>query len=295
MSEMTPAPRRRPLWRLFFMPVLLLIAAAAWSAFWFYSASQVDVIADAWRAREAQSGRVYDCARRSVAGYPFRLEVRCDGASVSLVSQTAGEAATPAADHGTARRNPGDGADLRPETADRGIHRAGHDFRSRRPALDGGELAHGPQQRGRSAGGSAARLARLRRPFDRPDRGIACRRRWPRARHIELHGRLVEGTPSDHPDDRNRAADRWRQRAGRASAAGAAVRCRHPHPAERSEGFLAKAMAAAVSRNPGRRRPCRDRAFPDPAGRLCRGCRRLAQPQRRRASRRRIADDGCRP
>src|ERR1700676_3885413 len=96
MSDMTLAPRRRPLWRLFIMPVLLLIAAAAWSAFWFYAASQVDVTADAWRAREAKSGRVYDCARRSVAGFPFRLEVRCDGASVSLVSQTAGQAATQA-------------------------------------------------------------------------------------------------------------------------------------------------------------------------------------------------------
>src|ERR1700676_3567928 len=96
MSDMTLAPRRRPLWRLFIMPVLLLVAAAAWSAFWFYSASKVDETADAWRPREARSGRVYDCARRSVAGYPFRLEVRCDGASVSLSSQTAGQAATQA-------------------------------------------------------------------------------------------------------------------------------------------------------------------------------------------------------
>ena len=56
MSDMTLAPRRRPLWRLFFMPVLLLIAAAAWSAFWFYSASKVDETADAWRAQEARSG-----------------------------------------------------------------------------------------------------------------------------------------------------------------------------------------------------------------------------------------------
>src|SRR5260370_32462948 len=96
MSDMTLAPRRRPLWRLFIMPVLLLIAAAAWSAFWFYAASQVDVKADAWRAQEAKSGRVYDCASRSVAGFPFRLEVRCDGARVSLVSQTAGQAATQA-------------------------------------------------------------------------------------------------------------------------------------------------------------------------------------------------------
>jgi hypothetical protein len=96
MSDITLAPRRRPLWRLFIMPALLLIAAAAWSGFWFFAASQVEVQADAWRAQEAKSGRVYDCAKRSVAGFPFRLEVRCDGASVSLVSQTAGQVATQA-------------------------------------------------------------------------------------------------------------------------------------------------------------------------------------------------------
>jgi hypothetical protein len=82
---MTPAPRRRPLWRLFFMPALLLVAA-----------SQVEVKADAWRAQEAAAGRVYDCAKRSVAGFPFRLEVRCSGASVSLRAQTADQAATQA-------------------------------------------------------------------------------------------------------------------------------------------------------------------------------------------------------
>jgi hypothetical protein len=90
MPDMTPAPRRRPLWRLFIMPALLVVAAAAWSAFWFYAASEVGVRADAWRAQEAKAGRVYDCGKRSVAGFPFRLEVRCDDASVSLVSQTAG-------------------------------------------------------------------------------------------------------------------------------------------------------------------------------------------------------------
>jgi len=96
MSDMTLAPRRRPLWRLFIMPILLLVAAAAWSAFWFFAASQVDARADAWRAQEAKSGRVYDCAKRSVAGFPFRLEVRCDGASVTLLSQTAAQAAAQA-------------------------------------------------------------------------------------------------------------------------------------------------------------------------------------------------------
>src|SRR5450631_2849079 len=93
MSDMTLAPRRRSLWRLFIMPILLLVAAAGWSAFWFFAASEVDAKADAWRAQEAKSGRVYDCAGRSVAGFPFRLEIRCDGASVSLRSQTAEQAA----------------------------------------------------------------------------------------------------------------------------------------------------------------------------------------------------------
>ena len=89
MPDITPAPRRRPLWRLFIAPALLLVAAAAWSAFWLYAASEVGQRADAWRAQEAKSGRVYDCGQRTVAGFPFRLEVRCDDASVSLVSQTA--------------------------------------------------------------------------------------------------------------------------------------------------------------------------------------------------------------
>jgi hypothetical protein len=90
MPDMTPAPRRRPLWRLFILPALLVVAAAAWSAFWFYAASEAGVRADAWAAQEAKSGRVYACGNRSVAGFPFRFEVRCDDASVSLVSQTAG-------------------------------------------------------------------------------------------------------------------------------------------------------------------------------------------------------------
>ena len=90
MPDMTPAPRRRPLWRLFVLPALLVVAAAAWSGFWLYAASEVGVRADAWAAQEAKSGRVYQCGKRSVAGYPFRLEVRCDDASVSLISQTAG-------------------------------------------------------------------------------------------------------------------------------------------------------------------------------------------------------------
>jgi hypothetical protein len=82
----------RPLWRLFIVPVLLVAAALAWSAFWFYAASKVDETADAWRAQEAKAGRVYDCGKRSIAGFPFRLEVRCTSVNVALISQSAGQA-----------------------------------------------------------------------------------------------------------------------------------------------------------------------------------------------------------
>ncbi len=89
MSDITLKPRRRKLWTVFIAPCLLLLAALGWSAFWLYAASQVDRSVESWRAREAASGRVYDCGRRSVAGFPFRLEVRCSEASVALASQVA--------------------------------------------------------------------------------------------------------------------------------------------------------------------------------------------------------------
>ncbi|SDT06828.1 DUF2125 domain-containing protein [Bradyrhizobium canariense] len=198
MSDLTLAPRRRPLWRLFIMPVLLLVAAAAWSAFWFYSASKVDETADAWRAREARSGRVYDCARRSVAGYPFRLEVRCDGASVSLTSQTAGQTAAQAPI--TAKLGEilvvaqvYDPKLLIAEfTAPATISEQGDqpsmvvNWRTARSSIVG--LPAVPQ--------------RISLVFDDPaiDR-VSGSMQTPlaRAKHIELHGRLVEGTPSDHP------------------------------------------------------------------------------------------------
>jgi hypothetical protein len=198
MSEMTLAPRRRSLWRLFIMPILLLIAAAIWSAFWFYAASQVEVRADAWRAQEARSGRVYDCARRSVAGFPFRLEVRCDGASVSLLSQTAEQAATQA-----------------PITAKLGeilVVAQIYDpklviaeFTAPATILDRG------QQPSMMVSWSKARSSVVGLPavpqrasivFDDPsiDRvSGSVQAPLARAKHIELHGRLAEGTPADRP------------------------------------------------------------------------------------------------
>jgi hypothetical protein len=198
MTDITLAPRRRPLWRLFIMPVLVLFAAAAWSAFWFYSASQVDEKADAWRAQEAKSGRVYDCARRSVAGFPFRLEVRCDGASVSLMSQTAEQAAAQAPI--TARLGEilvvaqiYDPKLLIAEfTAPATISDRGGapsmvaNWRTARSSVVG--LPAVPQRA--SLIFDDASVDRINGSLQAP---------LARARHIELHGRLAEGSALDHP------------------------------------------------------------------------------------------------
>ncbi|KIZ39101.1 DUF2125 domain-containing protein, partial [Rhodopseudomonas palustris] len=94
MSDHIIVPPRRRLWTLFIAPALLLVAAIAWTGFWFYTASKVDQSVDSWRAREAAAGRAIECGDRSVAGFPFRLEVRCANASVALKSQTAAQAAS---------------------------------------------------------------------------------------------------------------------------------------------------------------------------------------------------------
>ncbi len=194
MQVTSSAPRRRPLWRLFIAPILLVIAAAAWSGFWFYAASQVGVRADAWRAQEAKSGRNFDCAKRSVAGFPFRLEISCENASVALVSQTAGNT---------------------PFTAKLGEilvvaqiydpQRVIAEFKS--PASvaipDQAPLRVDWSKGRASVVGLPAVPQRGSLVFDDVaiDRVNANSIQVPigRAKHIELHGRLAEGSPTDHP------------------------------------------------------------------------------------------------
>jgi hypothetical protein len=198
MSDISLAPRRRPLWRLFIMPVLLVIAALGWSVFWFYAASQADVTADAWRAREAKSGRVYDCAKRSVAGFPFRLEVRCDGVSVSLSSQTAEQTATQAPV--TAKL---DEILVVAQVYDPKLLIA--EFTAPATIYDRG------QQPSMTANWRTARSSVVGLPgvpqrvsivFDDPEVNRfngSMQAPLARAKHIELHGRLAEGSALDRP------------------------------------------------------------------------------------------------
>jgi hypothetical protein len=194
MSDMTLAPRRRPLWRLFIMPVLLLIAAAGWSAFWFYAASEVDVKADAWRAQEAKSGRVYDCAKRSVAGFPFRLEVRCDGVSVLLQSQAAAPTQPVTAKLGQIL--------VVAQVYDPKLVIAEFTAPARISDRSGASMLVNWRTARSSVVGLPAIPQRASIVFDDPsiDR-ISGSIQTPlaRAKHVELHGRLADGATLDHP------------------------------------------------------------------------------------------------
>ena len=180
------------------MPVLLLVAAAAWSGFWFYAASQAEVKADAWRAQEARSGRVYDCARRTVAGFPFRLEVRCDGASVSLVSQTAAQAV--AQKPVTAKLSE---ILIVAQVYDPKLLIA--EFSAPATVFDpqgGSSMVVNWSKARSSVVGLPAIPQRASIVFDDAsvDRvNASVQVALARAKHVELHGRLAEGTALEHP------------------------------------------------------------------------------------------------
>ena len=194
MSDMTVAAGRRSRWGLFIAPVLLLILAVAWSGFWFYAASQAQTAADAWRAQEAKSGRVYDCAKRSIAGFPFRFEVQCSGASVALVSQTASK--TPF----TARL---DNILVLAQVYD--PKRVIAEFTAPATLTDGvtNESFVVNWSKGRSSVfGLPSIPERASLVFDDPSiNRIDGSVQVPlaRAKEVELHGRLAEGSTSDNP------------------------------------------------------------------------------------------------
>ncbi len=95
MAETAPSsgPRRVGL-RIFFPTILLILATAGWSGFWFWAAGRAGEAVDVWMAREAKLGRTYACGERTVQGYPFRIEIVCRNLSVRLAAEGGEIAAT---------------------------------------------------------------------------------------------------------------------------------------------------------------------------------------------------------
>jgi hypothetical protein len=71
-----------------YVALLLLVVAlfGGWSWFWFYASAKVETSIEGWRAREAKAGRLYACGSQTIGGYPFRFELNCGEASALLKS-----------------------------------------------------------------------------------------------------------------------------------------------------------------------------------------------------------------
>jgi hypothetical protein len=79
-----PLATRRRRWPLFVPFILVVLLAAGWTGLWFYAAARADKEIASFREREQRAGRLQDCASQSIAGYPFRIEVRCGAATFEL-------------------------------------------------------------------------------------------------------------------------------------------------------------------------------------------------------------------
>jgi hypothetical protein len=72
-DDFTPRRRRWP----YVLAVLAVVAAAGWSALWYFAAGRAEEVIAGWRAREARAGRIHTCGSQAVGGFPLRFEMRC--------------------------------------------------------------------------------------------------------------------------------------------------------------------------------------------------------------------------
>ncbi len=68
-----------------YLPVMIAVAAAiAWTALWYYAATLADRTLAGWVEREAAAGRVYSCGNQSIGGFPLNIQARCTDASIQI-------------------------------------------------------------------------------------------------------------------------------------------------------------------------------------------------------------------
>jgi hypothetical protein len=81
VSTQNGSPRSRR-WLIAVPTAILVLLGVIWSGFWYWSTTAAEATMAAWRAREAEAGRIYGCAMANFGGYPFRVEVACAEPSV---------------------------------------------------------------------------------------------------------------------------------------------------------------------------------------------------------------------
>ncbi len=75
--------RRKSRLGLYLMPGVLVLLSVAVSVWWGVATRLADAAFDHWLAKEAAAGRQWTCATRTMAGFPFRIELACDGLSLA--------------------------------------------------------------------------------------------------------------------------------------------------------------------------------------------------------------------
>jgi hypothetical protein len=191
MAPSISRPTRRRTWHYIGTLVLFAVLIGGWSWLWHYTAVQAEAAIAGWRAREAKAGRIYTCGSQSIGGYPFRIEVNCNRASALFRSNQ-----PPV------------------EITTSGMLIAAQIYQ---PDLLISEF-HGPltvAEPGRapsaiinwklfqsSVRGTPAAPERVSLVFDKPmvDRvSGGVEQKLLQARHIEIHGRIAEGSAANRP------------------------------------------------------------------------------------------------
>jgi len=183
------APQRSRRW--LYLSLGIVIAAAGWSAFWFYAADRANQAIAGWLEREARLGRHYSCGSQSLAGFPFRIEVRCAGAGVELhnmqppLSVQMGDVLVAAQIYQPTLLIGEWGSPI--TIAEQG----------RQPNMSGSWTLMRTSVRGRPRAPERISIEFDDPAFDRfnadkPERIAA-------AKHAEIHARMASGTPQDRP------------------------------------------------------------------------------------------------
>jgi hypothetical protein len=183
--------RRRTGLRYTILLFIVFALVAGWTGFWKFAASKAQETIDGWRAREAKAGRLYTCGSQTIGGFPFRIEVNCDDASALFR---------------------GSQPPLELKTSSlvmiAQVYQPGLLISEYHGPLTAGEPGKSPEViadwklaqssvRGTPAAPSRASLVFDQPAIDRMNGGN--RRNLLRAKHIEIHGRLAEGSVASNP------------------------------------------------------------------------------------------------
>jgi hypothetical protein len=183
--------RRRTGLRYTILLFIVFALIAGWTGFWKFAASKAQETIDGWRAREAKAGRIYNCGSQTIGGFPFRIEVNCDDAlALFRSSQPPLELKTNSLVVIAQVYQPG-----LLITEFRGPLTVGESGKSPDVIADW-KLAQS-SVRGTPAAPSRASLALDQPVIDRVNGGN--RQNLLRAKHIEIHGRLAEGSVASNP------------------------------------------------------------------------------------------------